>query len=59
MTRPLSRHCHPEPGVPACFLDHCGFPVIYFISNIFFPAAAKLRPARRVDNAGLTGAVNS
>jgi hypothetical protein len=51
---PLSRHCQPTAGIAGHFLKHCGFPVIYFISNIFFVGAPKPRAAARAQR-GLNG----
>jgi hypothetical protein len=47
-----SRPCHLATGLAGRFLKHCGFPVIYFVSNIFFLPAADVRPGGPCKTAG-------
>jgi hypothetical protein len=55
---PLSRHCHSNAGGSGRFLENCGFPVIYFVANIFFPRPWNSTFRPRVHNGRLRDAVN-
>jgi hypothetical protein len=47
-----SRHRHPAECARGRFLKECGFPVIYFVSNIFLPAPANSALARSCTTLG-------
>jgi hypothetical protein len=42
----FSRHCHSAARIAGRFPQDCGFPVIYFVSNIFFLRPSEARCAR-------------
>jgi hypothetical protein len=44
--RVISRQCHFRAGAFWLFAEECGFPVIYFVLNIFFLARGNWSQAR-------------